>query len=874
MENNEYIDMKKILNIILSKKIFIALIILLSLVVGYFYSYYYKKPQYNSSVTVLLTGDEAQGEKQVTQTDLNLNSGLISTYGSIAKSANVLSKVIENLGLDISVQNLQKNLTVAEIKNTQFLKITVENSNPETAMKIANEISKVFVEQIKTIYNIQNINIIDTAEISNTPCNINHIKDMAIALMAGIFASGVLILILYILDDTIKSEKDIPVNLKLETIGTIPNTNKTNNELIIETDPKSYIVECLKTTRTNILYASNINKKKAILFTSAREKEGKSFIVNNIAVAFAQANKKVLIVDTNLRTPKGRSQIFENQTGEGLSDFIKEITENKLENLEKAKKYIKETKIPNLHILESGTIPPNPSELLSSTNMRNLLELLKSMYDLVLLDGTPSMIVSDSIALSTMVDSTILIAENKVSKINELKKTKRQIQDVGGKIMGVILNKSDVQHNKYYGKGYGYYYGDGKQEKTEKEIQIKQQIITVSEIIENARSVIEQELLNKEVEQELETVQVVEQQQEKTVEPKENGFKNVIKKIFSRISNIEKRLDNDNSKEQINNIYTEIDNIKNKQSLDKQEIINNINDLKTENSKVQNSIKELNKKQKNLKEIQENDKTEILESINNFKEETKTMQDDITSLKISNNKLLENFEKLDSEKLNVLEQINILKDNNNNMFENIDELISSKEAMNEKINGFDEKVEQLKNEQLKAKADIENTVKELQTLEMLKQKTQNMEEEFNQLEVLKAKIESANKEIELLKQLQNEQIINVNNRISKLKEIQVNNNNELLEKINAINYDDKLIEINQNILKSQEEYTKMIEEINNKNNQEEKPSNIISFESLKKKRKANKKVFSINETIMSDELETSSSYVIDLNSESFGIMAN
>ena len=808
MENNEYIDMKKILNIILSKKIFIALIILLSLVMSYFYSYYYKKPQYNSSVTVLLTGDEAQGEKQVTQTDLNLNSGLISTYGSIAKSANVLSKVIENLGLDISVKNLQKNLTVAEIKNTQFLKITVENSNPETAMKIANEISTVFVEQIKTIYNIQNINIIDTAEISNTPCNINHIKDMAIALMAGIFASGVLILILYILDDTIKSEKDIPVNLKLETIGTIPNTNKTNNELIIETDPKSYIVECLKTTRTNILYSSNINKKKAILFTSAREKEGKSFIVNNIAVAFAQANKKVLIVDTNLRTPKGRSQIFENQTGEGLSDFIKEITENKLENLEKAKKYIKETKIPNLHILESGTIPPNPSELLSSTNMRNLLELLKSMYDLVLLDGTPSMIVSDSIALSTMVDSTILIAENKVSKINELKKTKRQIQDVGGKIMGVILNKSDVQHNKYYGKGYGYYYGDGKQEKVEKEIQVKQPIITVSEIIENARPVIEQELLNKEVEQELENTQVVEQQ-EKTIEPKENGLKNVIKKIFSRISNIEKRLDNDNSKEQINNIYTEIDNIKNKQSLDKQEIINNINELKTENLKVQNSIEELSEKQNNLKEIQEVDKKEILE----------------------------NIQKLDLEKVKILEQINILKDSNSDMFENIDELINSKEAINDKINGFDEKVEQLKNEQLKAKSDIENTVKELQSIEILKQKTQNIEEEFNQLEVLKAKIELANKEIEMLRQFQKEQINNVNYKISELKKLQLDNNKELIERIESINYDEKLVEINENITRNKNEYTKMIEEINNKNKQEEKPSNIISFESLKKIRK-------------------------------------
>ena len=422
---------------------------------SYFYSYYYKKPQYNSSVTVLLTGDEAQGKKQVTQTDLNLNSGLISTYGSIAKSANVLSKVIENLGLDISVRNLQKNLTVAEIKNTQFLKITVENQNPETAMKIANEISTVFVEQIKTIYNIQNINIIDTAEISNTPCNINHIKDMAIALMAGIFTSGVLILILYILDDTIKSEKDIPVNLKLETIGTIPNTNKTNNELIIETDPKSYIVECLKTTRTNILYASNINKKKAILFTSAREKEGKSFIVNNIAVAFAQANKKVLIVDTNLRTPKGRSQIFENQTGEGLTDFIKEITENKLENLEKAKQYIKETKIPNLHILESGTIPPNPSELLVSPQMTKLLEDLKQVCDLIVIDGTPCELVTDSVILSRVADATVIVTAHKETKKDNLARVIKNIQNVGGKLVGVVINKMPVSAKKYNEK---YYY--------------------------------------------------------------------------------------------------------------------------------------------------------------------------------------------------------------------------------------------------------------------------------------------------------------------------------------------------------------------------------------------------------------------------------
>ena len=107
-----------------------------------------------------------------------------------------------------------------------------------------------------------------------------------------------------------------------------------------------------------------------------------------------------------------------------------------------------------------------------------------------------------------------------------------------------------------------------------------------------------------------------------------------------------------------------------------------------------------------------------------------------------------------------------------------------------------------------------------------------------------------------------------------MKKLQLDNNKELIERIESINYDEKLVEINENITRNKNEYTKMIEEINNKNKQEEKPSNIISFESLKKKRKANKKVFSINEDIMSDELENSSAYVIDLNSESFGIMAN
>ena len=394
MEKYEDIDIKRIFDIIFSKKIFIILIIILSITLGYVYSYYYKQPEYKSSVTILLVADENKADKELTQTDLNINTSLISTYSSIAKSTNVMQKTIDNLGLDISTSKLQKNIEVNQIDKTQFLKITVKDSNPERAKNIANELSRVFTEQIKEIYNLANISIVDEAEIENAPCNINHVKDIIIFTFAGLIVSIITIMIIYFFDDTIKDEKDIEKNIKLRNIGTLP-IDKENNNLIIENNPKSHIVECIKTIRTNILYSTN---RKTILITSSKQKEGKSWIINNLAIAFAQANKKVILVDTDLRKENEKNEIFSVDKGEGLSDFIKEISNNKLENLEKSKKYIKETKFPNLHILQNGTIPPNPSELLSSNNMKNLLDLLKNMYDIVLLDGTSCMIVSDSIA--------------------------------------------------------------------------------------------------------------------------------------------------------------------------------------------------------------------------------------------------------------------------------------------------------------------------------------------------------------------------------------------------------------------------------------------------------------------------------------------
>ena len=616
MEKYEEIDIKRILEITYSKKIFIILILLLSITLGYVYSYYYKKPEYKSSVKILLVADESKTNKELTQTDLNINSGLISTYSSIAKSTNVIQKTIDNLGLNTTALKLQKYIETTQVEKTQFLKISVKNENPETAKNIANELAKVFTEQIKKIYKLENISIVDEAEVEKQPCNINHMKDICVFAIICAFISTILVIAIYFFDDTIKDEKDLEKSVKLKSLGTLPKDNE-NEELIVENNPKSHVVECIKTIRTNILYSTN---KRTILITSNKPKEGKSWVTNNLAVAFAEAGKKVILVDTDLRKRSNRNELFKIEEKEGLSDFIREITDDEIENLEKTREYIKETEIPNLHILQNGTLPPNPAELISSNNMRKLLELLKNMYDIILLDGTACTLVSDSIALSTMVDSTILVAESKKTKTNDLKRAKKLIEDVNGKISGVILNKSEIQKGKYYGKRYGYYYGKDIDEiEDEEKIEEQSKRISLEEIIELAKDNIKQKALLEEI---------IEEKEEQIQEENKNDKEEIIKirnEIIRELKNIKITF---LEQQKINN---DKENNKKIQKIEEK----NEENLKSIMQSVMNEINKLNSEIENLKELQVNSNTELLNKVENinYEKELTKINEEINNIK-------------------------------------------------------------------------------------------------------------------------------------------------------------------------------------------------------------------------------------------------
>ncbi len=220
-----------------------------------------------------------------------------------------------------------------------------------------------------------------------------------------------------------------------------------NNELIVANNPKSGVAEAIKTIRTNLLFSSIDEPVKSILMTSSMSGEGKSFVSANLAVAFAQAGVKVLIVDCDLR--RGRQhKIFNIDNEQGLSNLL-------LDDVEKNyKKYIKKTRYENIYVLPMGIVPPNPSELLASAKNKQLVKILKQKFDLVIYDGVPVGGLTDSIIMADLVDKIVIVSAYKITPVEFLANTNKALEKFKDKIAGVILNKFPSSKDHYYSKYY------------------------------------------------------------------------------------------------------------------------------------------------------------------------------------------------------------------------------------------------------------------------------------------------------------------------------------------------------------------------------------------------------------------------------------
>lgn len=221
-------------------------------------------------------------------------------------------------------------------------------------------------------------------------------------------------------------------------------------ELVFLKRPKSFFSESIRNIRTYL----SVSSFKMILNTSAEIGDGKSFVTANLAVSFAQDDKKVLIIDANFR--KGRQhEIFhvENVITGGYSNLISNYDE-KMD----LSSYICETKIPGVDVLPTGPLPENPVELLESKDNQKLLQKLKKRYDIILLDCPPVLDFSDAVVLAPIVDARIVTVFEKKTKMENVEKVKKLFEQLNLKIDGIILNHATTSGNNYY----GYYYTDMK----------------------------------------------------------------------------------------------------------------------------------------------------------------------------------------------------------------------------------------------------------------------------------------------------------------------------------------------------------------------------------------------------------------------------
>lgn len=230
----EELDLKDLFELLLSKIYYIIAIMMIFIGIGSIYTFAFTKPMYSSYTTLVLTvSDTNTGSLQsnsITTNDITLNSKLVSTYSALIESKNVLRQVISNLEIDMNENSLKKNIHVTSVSDTELIKITVTNENPENSAKIANEIANVFSKEVTKLYNINNIHVVDEAEISNSPSNINHIKDIVIFAFIGIVVAIGYVLLINMIDTTIKSTDDIEKGLGLPVIATLPlmNNSKKN----------------------------------------------------------------------------------------------------------------------------------------------------------------------------------------------------------------------------------------------------------------------------------------------------------------------------------------------------------------------------------------------------------------------------------------------------------------------------------------------------------------------------------------------------------------------------------------------------------------------------------------------------------------------
>lgn len=364
--------------------------------------------------------------------DLSLSKYMAYDFTQMVYSRNVIEKVIEKLEWNVTYEYMRRHIFVSKKSNACVLDIIVTDQNPDRARNVANMVREetyLFMKETLKIADVM-INVVDDGSVSEERHSINMKYWFLPGAFGGFSITTAIIIIVYLLEDSVRKTEDIEKRLRLSVLGSIPKKTEAN---------KQEVAEAYNRIRTNIEFAGTDIKVFAI--TSTIPNEGKSSVAYELAEAFAKTEKRVLLIDADLRKSVLIGRHCKGRVSFGLVHY--------LAGKQTFEEVCAKTDVENFQVIYAGWVPANPCELLSSRKFEELLSTAKGQYDMVIVDTPPIGSVIDAAIVTSKCDGAVYVIAAETVSLRFIKNVKQQLEDTGKPILGCVLNKMEKNKDMY-----------------------------------------------------------------------------------------------------------------------------------------------------------------------------------------------------------------------------------------------------------------------------------------------------------------------------------------------------------------------------------------------------------------------------------------